>query len=143
VILLNNFRTGSNRCQKWGAPILDAPEGRRDDFVDPYFKHAKKDQVVVVLKAREPARIMIAIGSEDRWHLQLAQRWIVQYNFYINDPNWGRMFVLALMHALVCFAHIAAGSTFTTAELYPYVLAALQISATQYSLAPFATIYAN
>jgi hypothetical protein len=34
-----------NRCQKWGAPILDAPEGRRDDFVDPYFRHAKKDQV--------------------------------------------------------------------------------------------------
>ena len=33
---------------------------------------------------------------------------------------------LALMHALVRFAHIAAGSTFTTAELYPYVLAALQ-----------------
>jgi hypothetical protein len=29
---------------------------------------------------------------------------------------------LALMHALVCFAHIAAGNTFTTAELYPYVL---------------------
>jgi hypothetical protein len=26
-----------NRCQKWGAPILDAPEGRRDDFVDPYL----------------------------------------------------------------------------------------------------------
>ena len=24
-----------NRCQKWGAPILEAPEGRRDDFVDP------------------------------------------------------------------------------------------------------------
>jgi hypothetical protein len=82
-----------NRCQKWGTAILDAPEGRRDDFVDPYFKHAKKDDVVVILKAREPARIMIAIGAEDRWHLQLAQRWIVQYNFYINDQNWGRMFV--------------------------------------------------
>jgi hypothetical protein len=82
-----------NRCQKWGAPILDAPEGRRDDFVDPYFKQAKIDEVVVILKAREPARIMIGIGSEDRWHLQLAQRWIVQYNFYINDQRWGRMFV--------------------------------------------------
>ena len=82
-----------NRCQKWGAPILDAPAGRRDDFVDPYFKQAKTDEVVVILKAREPARIMIAIGSEDRWHLQLAQRWIVQYNFYINDQRWGRMFV--------------------------------------------------
>ena len=74
-------------------PILDAPEGRRDDFVDPYFKHAKNDAVVVILKAREPARIMIAIGAQDRWHLQLAQRWIVQYNFYINDQRWGRMFV--------------------------------------------------
>jgi hypothetical protein len=42
---------------------------------------------------------------------------------------------LALMHALVCFAHIAAGNTFTTAELYPYVLASLQMSADQYSLA--------
>jgi hypothetical protein len=82
-----------NRCQKWGVPILDAPEGRRDDFVGPYFKHAKNDAVVVILKAREPARIMIAIGAQDRWHLQLAQRWIVQYNFYINDLNWGRMFV--------------------------------------------------
>src|SRR6516162_3817665 len=82
-----------NRCQKWGAAILDAPAERRDDFVDPYFKHAKKDEVVAILKAREPARIMIAIGTEDRWHLQLAQRWIVQYNFYINDQRWGRMFV--------------------------------------------------
>jgi len=82
-----------NRCQKWGVPILDAPEGRRDDFVGPYFKHAKNNAVVVILKAREPARIMIAIGAQDRWHLQLAQRWIVQYNFYINDLNWGRMFV--------------------------------------------------
>jgi hypothetical protein len=56
-----------NRSQKWGAPILEAPEGRRDDFVDPYFKHARKDQVVVILKAREPARIMVAIGAKDRW----------------------------------------------------------------------------
>jgi hypothetical protein len=22
-----------NRCEKWGVPVLDAPEGRRDDFV--------------------------------------------------------------------------------------------------------------
>jgi hypothetical protein len=36
---------------------------------------------------------MIAIGAENRWHLQLAQRWIVQYNFYINDRTLGRMFV--------------------------------------------------
>jgi hypothetical protein len=67
-----------NRCQKWGAPILEAPEGRRDDFVDSYFRQAKADTVVVILKAREPARIMTAISQAERWHLQLAQRWIVQ-----------------------------------------------------------------
>jgi hypothetical protein len=64
AILPSNFRTGAkNRYQKWGVPILDAPEERRDDFVAPYFKRAKKDQLVVILKAREPARIMIAIGA--------------------------------------------------------------------------------
>src|SRR6058998_1676990 len=84
-----------NRSQKWGAPILDAPEGRRDDFVQQYFKAAKPDQVVCILKAREPARILAAIGTkkENRWHLELKQRWVVQYNFYLNDSEWGRMFV--------------------------------------------------
>ena len=80
---------------KWNAPIIEAPKGRRDEFVEPYFKDAKPDQVIVILKAREPARIMTAIGdkSANRWHLQIAERWVVQYNFYVNDRRWGRMFV--------------------------------------------------
>ena len=83
------------QADKWNAPIVEAPRGRRDEFVDPYFRGAKPDQVVVILKAREPARIMIAIGNKkvNRWHLQIAERWIVQYNFYVNDQHWGRMFV--------------------------------------------------
>jgi len=84
-----------NRSQKWGAPIRDAPEDRRDKLLDPYFRKAKPNPVVAIVKGREPARIMIAIGNkqENRWHLQIAQRWVVQYNFYINDERWGRMFV--------------------------------------------------
>jgi len=74
---------------------VDAPAGRRDEFVEPYFTRAQPDEVVVILRAREPARLMIAIGNkqDNRWHLQLAQRWVVQYNFYLNDRQWGRMFV--------------------------------------------------
>jgi hypothetical protein len=34
-----------------------APKGRRDEFVDPYFKGADPDAVVIILKAREPATI--------------------------------------------------------------------------------------
>jgi hypothetical protein len=48
---------------KRNVPILDAPKGRRDEFVEPYFKNAEPDAIVAVVKAREPARIMIAIGD--------------------------------------------------------------------------------
>src|SRR5438034_2108162 len=44
---------------------------------------------------------------------------------------------LAVMHALVRFANIAAGSTFTTAELYVPALDALGSNASRYSLASF------
>src|SRR6201988_1475080 len=83
------------QADRWNAPIIEAPKGRRDEFVEPYFREATPDQVVVILKAREPARIMTAIGDKKvgRWHLQIADRWIVQYNFYVNDQRWGRMFV--------------------------------------------------
>src|ERR1700693_6035817 len=93
----------ADRFQQWlnawsgkrNVPVLEAPKGRRDEFVEPYFRGAKPDEVVAVVKAREPARIMIAIGDRvaNRWHLQFAQRWVVQYNFYVNDRQWGRMFV--------------------------------------------------
>lgn len=89
-----------NRTEKWGAPILNAPEGeddesRRNKFVEKYFQDARPNQVAVILKAREPARILIAIGdkSNDSPHLEYKQRWVNQYNFYVDDPHWGRMFV--------------------------------------------------
>lgn len=83
------------QAKKWGVEIVEAPKGRRDEFVEPYFRKAQPDRVVVILKAREPARILIAIGNkkENRWHLELAQRWVMQYNFYIQDARWGHMFV--------------------------------------------------
>ena len=39
------------------------------------------------------------------------------------------------MHALVRFAHIAAGNTFTTAEIHPAVIEALGCAGEHYSLA--------
>src|SRR6202008_1656826 len=86
---------GKGRGENWNAPIVEAPKGRRDEFVEPYFRGAQPDQVVVVVKAREPARIMTAIGDKkvNRWHLQIAEGGVVQYNFYVHDARWGRMFV--------------------------------------------------
>jgi hypothetical protein len=90
----------NNRSEKWGAPILVPPEGndddsRRDKFVRDYFQDAPPNQVVAILKAREPARILVAIGGKDNDcpHLEYKQRWVNQYNFYVNDKEWGRIFV--------------------------------------------------
>ena len=43
---------------------------------------------------------MIAIGDKanNRWYLQFGERWVVQYNFYVNDERWGRMFVRMCPH---------------------------------------------
>ena len=43
--------------------------------------------------------------------------------------------LLAVMHAVVRFAHIAAGDTFRTLDLYPHVLATLELDPKKYSLA--------
>ena len=89
-----------NRSEKRSIPVLEAPEGngdesRRDRLLDQYFRDAKPNQVVAIVKAREPARILIAIGGKDNYspHLEYKQRWVNHYNFYLNDPHWGRMFV--------------------------------------------------
>lgn len=82
-----------NRSQKWQVDIQKDPEGRRDDFLAPCFRQAEPDQVVAIIKAREPARILTAIGKEQNWHLEIKSRWVDQYNFYVNDRHWGPMFV--------------------------------------------------
>ena len=68
-----------NRSENWDAPILEAPEGegaesRRDRFLDAYFQNAKPNQVVAILKAREPARILVAIGDKDNDSPQLEYK---------------------------------------------------------------------
>jgi len=54
--------------------------------------------VVVIIKAREPAGIMTATGSGDKWHLETKWRWVNQYNFYLQDAEWGPMFVRGCPH---------------------------------------------
>jgi hypothetical protein len=37
----------TENADKWNAPIVEAPKGRRDEFVDPYFKGAKPERLPV------------------------------------------------------------------------------------------------
>jgi hypothetical protein len=50
----------------WASAVTSKyQEQRRDDFVLPYLKEAPADSVAVILKGREPARILVAIGGKD------------------------------------------------------------------------------
>ena len=48
--------------EKRDIPVIEAPQGRRDDFVVP-ISEGQTPIVVIVLEAREPARIMTAIAT--------------------------------------------------------------------------------
>jgi hypothetical protein len=65
--IANQFqRWVSERAAKRNIPIVEAPNGRRDEFVDPYFRRAKPGAVAVILKARDPAQIMILSAIRPR-----------------------------------------------------------------------------
>jgi hypothetical protein len=74
--------------------ILNVEEvgDRRDEFMEPYFAGAQPDQIVGIIKAREPVRIMTAISNKGS-HLEPKLRWVNQYNYYLQDQNFGPMFV--------------------------------------------------
>lgn len=81
------------QAKLWHAPVLNDPKVRRDEFVEPYFRQAQPEDIVAIIKAREPSRILVSIGADDRWHLEYSRRWVIHYNIYLNDSRWGRMFV--------------------------------------------------
>ena len=72
----------------------------------------------------------------DRGQLrQLAQPTITAAGKRIPGLKLDHPRQLALMHALVRFAHVAAGNSFTTADIHPQVIKALGCAVEQYSLA--------
>lgn len=45
-----------------GTTVVEAPKGRRDEFVEPYFKRAKPDAVVLVLCASSRCQRSAGLG---------------------------------------------------------------------------------
>ena len=77
-----------------GFPLWEDPQERRDEFMEPYFASAQPDQIVGVIKAREPVRIMTAVGQTGKSsHLEAKLRWVNQYSYYIQDADCGPIFV--------------------------------------------------
>ncbi len=74
--------------------IVEPAKGvRRDEWVEPYFRRlGGRDGLAVILKSRENARVAVSFPRQGN-HVELCQRFVWQYYFYLHDAQFGRMFV--------------------------------------------------
>jgi hypothetical protein len=74
--------------------IVEPPKDvRRDDWVEPFFRHLHgQPGLGVILKSRENARVAVSFPKQGN-HVELLQRFVWQYYFYLQDRDFGRMFI--------------------------------------------------
>ena len=74
--------------------IVQPPKGvRREEWVEPFSQQLQGQTVIpVILKARENARVAVSFPRQGD-HVELLNRFVQQYYFYIQDQDFGRMFV--------------------------------------------------
>src|SRR3982751_2243449 len=94
------------------------------------MRHKKRKAALGSLSCRTPLETLIDRGQMRK----LAEPTAMPTGKRIPGLKLDHPRLLAVMHALVRFANIAAGNQFTTLELYPFTLDALGCSSAQYSL---------
>jgi hypothetical protein len=74
--------------------ILMPPKGvRREEWVEPFYQQLQgQTGIAVILKARENARVAVSFPRQGD-HVELLNRFVQQYYFYLQDRDFGRMFV--------------------------------------------------
>lgn len=74
--------------------IVEPPkEVRREDWVEPFFQRLHgQPGVGVILKSRENARVAVSFPKQGN-HIELLNRFVWQYYFYLQDRDFGRMFI--------------------------------------------------
>ena len=71
----------------------DFEDQRREHWTDRYFHNrAEPFGVGVILKSREGARIAVAEKAHVKPPIDLKNRFVEHYYFYLNDPEFGRAF---------------------------------------------------
>lgn len=74
--------------------IVEPPKDvRRDEWVEPFFRHLHgQPGLGVILKSREQARVAVSFPKQGN-HIELLPRFVWQYYFYLQDRDFGRMFI--------------------------------------------------
>src|SRR5512143_3203129 len=74
--------------------IVQPPKDvRREEWVEPFYQQLQgQSGIAVILKSRENARVAVSFPREGN-HVELRNRFVQQYYFYLQDRDFGRMFV--------------------------------------------------
>ncbi len=74
--------------------IVQPPKDiRREDWVEPFYENLRGENgIAVILKSRENARVAISLPRQGN-HIEFANRFVRQYYFYLQDQDFGRMFL--------------------------------------------------
>ena len=74
--------------------IVQPPKGvRREEWVEPFYQRLQgQSDIAVILKSREVARVAVSFPRQGD-HVELLNRFVQQYYFYLQDRDFGRMFV--------------------------------------------------
>jgi hypothetical protein len=74
--------------------IVEPPKDvRREDWVEPFFRRLHgQPGIGVILKSRENARVAVSFPKQGN-HVELLQRFVWQYYFYLHDRDFGRLFI--------------------------------------------------
>jgi hypothetical protein len=76
--------------------IVEPPKGiRREDWVEPFYQRfGSRFGIVVILKSRENARVAVSYPTPSGGNrIEVCNRFVWQYYFYLRDQEWGRMFL--------------------------------------------------
>jgi hypothetical protein len=74
--------------------IVQPPKDiRRDDWVEPSYQDLRgQDGIAVILKSRENARVAVSFPRQGN-HIELCNRFAWQYYSYLQDQDFGRLFL--------------------------------------------------
>jgi hypothetical protein len=81
-------------AEKRHVAIVQPPKGvRREEWVEPFYQQLQgQSGIALVLKSREIARVAVSFPRQGD-HVELLNRFVQQYYFYLQDRDFGRMFV--------------------------------------------------
>ena len=87
-------------AEKRHVEIIQPPKGvRREEWVEPFYQQLQgRTGIAVILKARENARVAVSFPRQGD-HIELLNRFVQQYYFYLQDQDFGRMFLHTLWRA--------------------------------------------